>query len=192
MKASRIAKRIFIGFILVLVLVILGRILLLEDDSLLSELYSTEAAEVAYGELGKTAFKTHKIPTSLAPDGYYSANGLIFVESEGELQVTSRYNDSLYNYLSAPADAEFTWTLVDKANEVTYEGKILETGKKYMYNYTKLSFSDVEIEEDSELYLFMHYEDKYPEETTEGLLLHNPVTDFKRYRLSKAEKGLFE
>ena len=164
----------------------------MEDDSLLSEIFATDGAVAAYGADGKNAFSTHKVPTSLAPDGYYSANGLIYIADSNEIQITSRYNDSLYTYLSAPEGTEFTWTLKDKSNDAVYEGKVLETGKKYIYNYTKLVFSDVEISEDSELYLFMHYEDKYPEEETEGLLLHNGHTDFKRYRLSREEKKLFE
>ncbi len=187
MNIAKFTKNLFIIMVGMLVIAILGRIFMMEDNDLLSEIYATNNAVQVYENGGE--FKTHKVFEKLSDDGYYSANGFIYNEVCKELQITARYNDSLFTYFDTPDTTDFSYTILDKATEAVYEGKIVTTDEKYMYNYEKLVFADIEITEKSELYLFLHFEDKYPvEDETEGLLLHHPGQDLKTYKLSKAEK----
>lgn len=188
MNVAKFTKNLFIVMVAMILIAILGRIFMMEDNDLLSELFATENAVAVYAEDPEEGFKYHAVADDLADDGYYSANGLIYIESKNELQITARYNDSLYTYLNTPDTTEFYYTLVDTSTENTYEGKVLDQGEKYMYNYEKLVFEGVEIGESSELYLFLHFEDKYPVEgETEGLLIHHADQTFKSYKLSKDE-----
>lgn len=186
MKAKRIAWSIFFGICTLVFILILIRIFLMSDNKTLSELYPTENAAAAYQ--GGNAFLSHDVYENIADDGYYSANGLIYCRETKELQITGRYNDSLFTYFDCADTVEFTWKLEDRANEKFYEGKVVEGAEKYLYNYRKIIFEDVEINDESEMYLFLCYEDKYPvEDKTKGLLLHIPGQEFKTYKLSKKE-----
>ena len=186
MKAKRIAWSIFFGICLLVIILVLVRIFLMSDNKELSSIFPTENAVAAYSN--ENEFLTHKVYETIADDGYYSANGIIWCPETGELQITGRYNDSLFTYFDCADTVEFTWKLEDRANEKTYEGKVVESAEKYIYNYRKIVFEDVEINDESELYLFLCYEDKYPvEDLTKGLLIHIPGESFKTYKLSKDE-----
>ena len=188
MNIAKFTKNFFILMVGMLVVAILGRIYMMEDNDHLSTLFATDNAIATYSG-GEGTFTFHKVAEDLSDDGYYSANGFIYNEEKKELQLTARYNDSLYTYLDTADKTKFYYTLVDESDDKVYEAKILQFGEKYMYNYDKLVFEDIEITEESELYLYLHFEDKYPvEDETEGLLIHHPGQEFKTYKLSKAEK----
>ena len=189
MNVAKFTRNLFITMVGMLVIAILGRIYMMEDNDHLSYLFATDNALSAYAD--NNAFTTHKVADDLSDDGYYSANGFIYNETKNELQITARYNDSLYVYLNTADKTEFYYTLVDESTDKVYTAKVLQFGEKYMYNYDKLVFENLEITEESELYLYLHFEDKYPvEDETEGLLIHHPGQEMKAYKLSKAEKEL--
>ncbi len=189
MNIAKFTKNFFIFMAGMLVVAILARIYMMEDNDYLSELHATDNAIAAYSE-NKKAFNSHKVAEKLSNDGYYSANGFIYNEEKKELQVTARYNDSLYDYLDTEVGTKFSYTIVDISDDTVYEGEILEFGEKYIYNYDKLVFENVDITESSELYLFLHFEDKYPVEgETDGLILHYAGQELKTYKLSKDEKA---
>ncbi len=186
MKAKRILRSVFFGICALVLILMLIRIFLMSDNKALTDIYPTENARLAYGD--GSEFLSHGVYEDIADDGYYSANGIIWCPETGELQITGRYNDSLFTYFDCADTVEFTWKLEDKTNEKTYEGKVVDSAEKYIYNYRKIIFEGVEISDESELYLFLCYEDKYPvEDKTKGLLIHIPGEDFKTYKLSKDE-----
>ena len=188
MNIAKFTKNFFILIVGMLVVAILGRIYMMEDNDHLSYLFATDNAKAAYSE-NEAAFLYHKPTDNLSNDGYYSANGFIYNVDKKELQITARYNDSLYVYLGTEDKTEFTFTVFDKTTETEYEAVKLQFGEKYMYNYEKLVVEDIEINDDTELYLILHFEDKYPvEEDDEGLIIHGAGQPMKAYKLSKAEK----
>lgn len=190
MNIAKFTRNFFILMVGMLVVAILGRIYMMEDNDHLSYLFATDNAKAAYSE-NENAFTYHNPADNLSNDGYYSAHGFIYNEAKKELQITARYNDSLYNYLNTADKTEFTYTVYDKATKTEYEAKKLEFGEKYMYNYEKLAIEGLEITEKTELYLILHFEDKYPVEEEgkdAGLLIHTEGHPMKTYKLSKAEK----
>lgn len=193
MNLAKFTRNFFILIVAMILIAIFARVYMMEDNDLLSELYPTDNAIASYGDKGTDAFKSHQPAENLTHDGYYSANGMVYIASAGELQITARYNDSLYDYLGTEDTTEFTYTILDKSNDKVYKGNILERGEKYMYNYDKLTFEGIDIGEDSELYLFLHFEDKYPvEDESKGLLIHHSEQEFKAYKLSKDEISKLE
>ncbi len=191
MNIAKFTRNFFILMVGMLVVAILGRIYMMEDNDHLSNLFATDNAKEAYSE-NTSAFTYHNPADNLSNDGYYSAHGFIYNEAKKELQITARYNDSLYNYLDTEDKTEFTYTVYDKATKTEYEAKKLQFGEKYMYNYEKLVIENLEITEKTELYLILHFEDKYPveEEGKEtGLLIHTEGHPMKTYKPTKAEKA---
>ena len=188
MNIAKFTKNFFILMVGMLVIAILGRIYMMEDNDYLSNLFATDNAKAAYSQNEK-AFTYHKPADNLSDDGYYSANGFIYNAEKKELQITARYNDSLYVYFDTEDKTEFTYTVYDKTTKTEYEAKKLQYGEKYMYNYEKLVVENIEITDDSELYLTLHFEDKYPvTEDDKGLVIHYAEQPLKTYKLSKAEK----
>ncbi len=186
MKAKRILRGVFLGICALVLILMLIRIFLMSDNKALTDIYPTENARAAYANGAELL--SHDVFEDIADDGYYSANGIIWCPDTGELQITGRYNDSLFNYLECADTVEFTWRLEDKGANKTYEGEVVDSAEKYIYNYRKIIFEGVEISDESELYLFLCYEDKYPvEDKTKGLLIHIPGDEFKSYKLSKDE-----
>ena len=191
MNIAKFTRNFFILMVGMLVIAILGRIYMMEDNDHLSYLFATDNAKAAYSENEK-AFSYHKPTDNLSNDGYYSANGFIYNADKKELQITARYNDSLYIYLDTADKTEFTFTVYDIATKTEYEAKKLEFGEKYMYNYEKLLIEDIEINEETELYLILHFDDKYPVEEDDkqaGLIIHGAGQTMKAYKLSKEEKA---
>ncbi len=191
MNIAKFTRNFFILIVGMLVVAILGRIYMMEDNDHLSYLFATDNAKAAYSENEK-AFSYHNPTDNLSNDGYYSANGFIYNADKNELQITARYNDSLYVYLDTEDKTEFTFTVYDVATKTEYEAKKLQFGEKYMYNYEKLVIEDIEITDETELYLIMHFEDKYPVEEDDkqaGLVIHGAGQTMKTYKLSKEEKA---
>ncbi len=190
MNIAKFTRNFFILIVGMLVIAILGRIYMMEDNDHLSYLFATDNAKAAYSE-NESAFSYHNPADNLSNDGYYSANGFIYNADKNELQITARYNDSLYTYLDTADKTVFTYTVYDVATKTEYEAKKLEFGEKYMYNYEKLVIEDIEINDKTELYLVLHFQDKYPveeEDVQPGLIIHGAGQPMKTYKLSKAEK----
>ena len=91
---------------------------MMDDKGSLTEIVPTEAAKEAYAAQGKDAFVTHKLLKSLSADGYFSMHSLIYNENGRELQITGRYNESVYKYWGVENGDEFYWELRDRKSVV--------------------------------------------------------------------------
>ena len=99
MKPGKIIGRILLFIFIAGVFAILGRIFMMDDNGSLTKITPTESAKEAFASLGKEAFATHKFRASIAPDGYFSAHSMVYNRSQRELQLTARYNESIYKYM---------------------------------------------------------------------------------------------
>ena len=108
MKVGKIIGRIFVLIFVVGVLVILGRIFMMEDNGSLTKIIPTETAKEAYASLGEDAFLTHSFRASISSDGYFSAHSLVYSRESRELQLTGRYNESVFEYWGYKMEVAFT------------------------------------------------------------------------------------
>lgn len=189
MKSRKIIGRILILVFIVGVLVILGRIFMMDDNGSLTKIIPTDAARQAYASLEKEAFLTHKFSAPIAPDGYFSAHSLVYNKDHGELQLTARYNESVYGYLDVEDGDDFYWELRDAEGNTISVGKVADTEQKYFYRHFRLIFSNVTVEEGDSLFLFMCCDTvAYPKAETVGLAVHRPGQDWKRYKPDSEER----
>ena len=194
MKIGKVVKFIFAALFIVFMAAVILRIFMLKDSRTLSDIYPTDAAKTAYAEDGSSAFLTHKPAEEISSDGYYSAYAMVYAPEEKELQLTVRYNDSLpERYMLGSIPENYAWELRDVDGTVIAKGTVLDTAEKYRYNYVRVAFNGVEIDNDDELYLFLISDEvQYPEADTEGLRLHGPENSFKTYKPDKNEKNALE
>ncbi len=191
-KIGKILKYAVIAFVLVIIALMIFRIMMQSDTRTLSEIIPTDGLASAYISEGDSAFLYQKPRDEIASDGYYTAYAFIYSPESEEVQLTARYNDSLYErYLNVPSDTEFLWELRNSDGDVISSGKPLAAEKKYFYNYVRLSFENVRIDEDSDdVYLYLICPDAdYPDSSAKGMHIRSAGTAFKAYKLSKAEKA---
>ncbi len=171
------------------VLVILGRIFMMDDNGSLTKITPTDPAKEAYASLGENAFLTHKFGAPIAPDGYFSAHSLVYNQQQGELQLTARYNESVYEYLGVEDGSDFYWELRDEEGNTISKGTVAEKEQKYFYRHFRLVFSDVTPEEGDSLFLYLCCDAvDYPKAETTGFPVHRPDQDWKRYKLDREER----
>ena len=189
MKFFKILKIAFVSAMVVFVTFLAIRMFMTSDRSALNSIYPTEGAVSAYAALGKDAFKTHSLLSDMSEDGYYTAYGLTYCESEKELQITVRYNESLSeNYLIGSDPENYYFELRDSKGNTIARSEAVEEKERYFYRHLRLAFSDVDLDDYEEVYLFLISEEcSYPAEHTEGILIHHPSIEFKSYKLSKSE-----
>ena len=190
MKIGKIIGRIFAVVFVVVLILLLGRIFMMDDKGSLTEIVPTEAAKEAYASRGRDAFVTHKLSRSISTDGYFSAHSLVYNEDGKELQVTGRYNESVYGYLGVENGDDFYWELRDAEGNTVSVGKVVEEEQKYFYRHFRLVFSDVTIAMEEPLYLFLCCDAvEYPTADTVGLHLHVEGQEWKTYKLDKQERS---
>lgn len=154
MKFRKVLRGIFLTLFFIVLGFFLFRIIFMEDKSTLKNVYPTDKAVNAYAELGDEAFKYHKVETDIASDGYYNAYAFVYIPSEKELQITTKYNDSLpTEYMEGANEDDFYWELRDENGKTVSVGKVVDKAEKYYYNYSRVVFDNVEIGDDTQLYL---------------------------------------
>lgn len=190
MKAGKIISRIFIFVFVAGLLLILGRIFMMEDDGSLTKIIPTQAAKEAYASLGEDAFLTHSFRASISADGYFSAHSLVYSRESRELQLTARYNESVFEYLGVQDGSSFYWELRDEEGNTLATAEVADQEEKYFYHHSRLIFSDVSIEEGDTLLLFLCCDEVgYPGTDTEGFPVHRPSQNWKTYRPDKEERS---
>lgn len=193
MRPGKIIGRIFLFIFIAGLLVILGRIFMLEDEGSLTELIPTQAARDAYASLGEDAFFTHKFRTSLSADGYFSAHSLVYNREDGELQLTGRYNESIFANLGVENGDNFYWELRDGDGNTIATAEVADWEEKYFYRHFRLIFSGVHIGEEDTLLLYLCCDAaEYPGEDTQGFPVHRPGQEWKTYKLGREERQALE
>ena len=190
MKPGKIIGRILLFIFIAGVFAILGRIFMMDDNGSLTKITPTESAKEAFASLGKEAFATHKFRASIAPDGYYSAHSMVYNRSQRELQLTARYNESIYKYMDVADGRDFYWELRDEEGNTISRGTVAEEEQKYFYRHFRLVFSDVTVEEGEALYLFLCCDAvDYPKAETIGFPVHQADQEWKAYKLDGEERA---
>jgi len=183
--AGKIAKWIVVGFVAVFNLMFIFRCCVAADQSRLSDIVPTEALRAAYAD-GEIAIVTHDVVREISENGYMSAYAYVYSPEAKELQVTVRYNNSVYEYNGLTPGSPFTYTLHDTVSEAVWEPTRIVEDSMWMYNYRRLVFSDVEFSDTSDLIVRMHCAGEEISFETVHFADQNAVTE--PYKLSGSEK----
>lgn len=192
MKIGKILKYTVIAALLALLIFLGIRIFMSSDRSVLDSVYPTQEAQAAYNAKGDDAFVTYKLPYDMSEDGYFVAYSPVYNASENEFQITIRYNDSLSeNYLEGSDPKNYYFVLRDSEGNSVSKAKVVDEKERYFYNHQRLSFTNVKVDDDTELYLFLCCDEcGYPADHTEGIIVIHPSLNEKPYKLSSTEKKL--
>lgn len=198
-------KRIIKIIVIVLCLLMVWRVLILEDDRIFSDLVPTSDTAVLYKADGSLAVMTNDIVHEMSVGGYFSAYGFYYIPEAKELQITVRYNN---NSVDALGDICFFAYTVDTSGEpVTGDtaavrlhegypiGEILEPEvygreEKLLYGYEKLIFRGVTIDENTNVIISLCTDNNSDNEKA-VIAAHFAEQPMEEYKLSKSEKKAF-
>lgn len=159
-KTGRIAKIIVISILYILIGLFIFRCCFASNQSTLNDVLPTDALTAASADEVIPEMLTHDIVTEISQDGNIACYAFVYIPEIREIQVTVRYNDSIYEKQSLPADTAFTFTLTDSDTKAEVTGESLASKKIWMYTYHRLVFRDVNISDTNDLLLQMYAEDK--------------------------------
>ena len=191
---GKVIKRIF-GVLLALFFVfVVVRIIIFDASSVLSEITPTENAKAAYATGGRIL--THGMIQKLSDDGYTRAYSFVCIDTEDpdkfEIQVTVKYNMSIYDKSGTPKGSGFGFKLYNTEFKKEYFPTYTETEEKGAYGYCRVVFDGVTVSGNGDLEIVMSSKDY----TTDYSVykIHETggpnIQEFVPYKLSKHEKEL--
>ena len=185
-KTGRIAKITVISIMYILIGLFIFRCCFASNRSTLNDLVPTDALSAASADGVIPEMLTHDIVTEISQDGNVACYAFVYIPEIREVQITVRYNSSIYEKESLPTDTVFTFGLTDSDTKEEVPGEILETKTVWMYTYHRLVFRDVSISDTNDLLLQMYAGDKSMAVDVIHYKDQNVV--LKPYKLSGGEK----
>lgn len=155
-KTGRIAKITVIVILYILIGLFIFRCCFAANHSTLSDLYPTDSLIAAAADGDIPGMLTHDVVSEVAPDGNMACYAFVYIPEIREVQITVRYNDSIFEKESLPADTAFTFTLTDSDTKAEVTGEIVATESIWMYTYQRIVFRDVAISDTNDLLLQMY------------------------------------
>ncbi len=184
--AGKIAKWIVVAFVAVFNIMFIFRCCVADNTSILSDIIPTKALRSAYTD-EEVEMITHDVVREISENGYMRAYAYVWCPEAKEVQITVRYNNSVYEYNQLPEGTEFTYTLTDSVTGAVYQPSETVAEEMWMYNYRRLVFSDVEFPEDADLIVHMYCGGEEISSETIHYADQNVVNE--PYKLSKKEKS---
>ena len=185
-KTGRIAKITVISIMYILIGLFIFRCCFASNRSTLNDLVPTDALSAASADGVIPEMLTHDIVTEISQDGNVACYAFVYIPEIREVQITVRYNSSIYEKESLPTDTVFTFGLTDSDTKEEVPGEILETKTVWMYTYHRLVFRNVSITDTNDLLLQMYAGDKAV--AVDVLHYKDQNVVLKPYKLSGGEK----
>lgn len=179
----KIIKQIATAILFIICGMFIFRCCMVADKSVFDELSATPSLVTAYAD-GELEVKTVKVEKEIADDGYFAAYAFCFIPETGEVQVTVRWNDSVYEYTDMTKGHEYSFHLLNETTGETFPLTALESKKRAIYNYRKLSADAVNLGETDTLTVVMELRDGF--ESTQ--VVRYGEQPFEEYKLSGGEK----
>ena len=191
----KIAWKIIKSVVLVLVLAVcalfIWRITLLTNKSTLKDISPDEINRAAYVAAdGTPECFTHEIRDQISKEGLFGAYGLVYIKDAHQVQFTVRYNDSIFKYTDYKDGTEFTYYLYNSETKEYVAATRFEAGERYMYNYRRVVFDGVDLDDTADWVLYISAEGS-AEEAFDSLPIHYAKLPIKEYKLTKADKKAF-
>lgn len=155
---QKIIKSIVYAVVLLLCLLIVLRCCLNSDRSTLDDLVKTDALSTVLSTdtEGRMAVRVlHENASELSSDGYFCAYGLMYIPEAEEVQLTVRYNRSVYEYNGIPENMPLSFYLSVGASGEKLPLTVGASDERLMYEYRRLVLDGIELSDDTVLYCWM-------------------------------------
>ncbi len=186
-NANKIAKDIVFAIIMILCAMFVLRCCFASDHSTLSKIYPTDGLKSAYAAAGQEmTLLSHPVAAEISENGYMTCYAFVYCPDANEVQLTVRYNASVFEYNDLPEGTVFTYTLTDSDTEQAVTAVVVETETKWMYTYHRIVFPGVTVTDTNNLVIRMYAGDTEIASDVVHYADQNVV--LKAYKLSRSEK----
>lgn len=185
---EKIIKRIATAIVLLIGGMFVLRCCMVADKTVLKNLAPTDQLMILYSENGSLDVKTVKVEQEIAEDGYFSAYAFYYIPEAEELQLTVRWNDSVYKYTDIESGSEFSFYILNETTGERYPMRMLESKKRSIYNYRKLAADSVSFGEEDTITVVMELRDGF-ESTHYVRHGEQPLKDYKLTGSDKRRLG---
>ncbi len=177
---EKIVKKCAVIIIFILCFMFILRCCMVADKSTFDELYITDRLRDAYSD-GELVIKTVNVEEEIADDGYFCAYALFYSPETGDVQITVRWNDSVYDYTDMATGHEYSFYILNETTGERFPATAIDSIKKTLYNYRKLSAENVNVSEGDRLTVVMELRDGF--ESTQ--VVRYGEQPFKEYKIPK-------
>ncbi len=159
---SKIFKFIFVFLIITVYTLLLGRMYLARYTGSMARYAWTNNALETYEQTSNLTLMTQDLSKTIDDNGYFSISNYVFIPEINEVQFTLRYNDStvdtLENFYTDVSEIgeTFVFTLTDNYGNV-YDTYKYISKSNFIYNFRRLVFEGVDIDNAGTLYLNIYY-----------------------------------
>jgi len=211
-------KRIIKILVAAFFVFVVWRVTLGDDKTTLKAFMVTEPSAAAYAEDGELYVLSNEMADDIstpilrqtdeeAPEGQFIAYGFYYIPETKEFQITVRYNDTTEETLG---DFNFFAYTVDTSGEPMEEsedgqrlhfgypiGEVLsptynsDVKEKMFYNFEKLVFEGVDIDENTNVVVSLCYGDDNTAEVS-NIVVHFAEQDMRQYKLTKKNISALE
>ncbi len=138
--------------------------------------------------------RTHAVNDTFSENGGVYAYSLVYMREAGYLQLTVRYNirhtDAIKESYPDFTEEQIRYTLTD-SNGNTYTPTVIDSERRFNYQYFKLEFSDIEsFDRDLKINMIFDVDDKLNEKS--DLVVHRAKDTSIAYRFSRSEAKLLK
>ena len=174
---------VFIALFLAFVVWLVVNFAIMDAQSTLSDVTPTEGAAAAYKN--GDDILTHDPDQTMSVEGYMHVYSMIYIPSAKELQITVKYNKSVYEKLGTTAEDGFAFKLFNTETEEETTDYTAKRDTEDRYSYYRLAFSGVEFSDAADLELVMFPPQN--ESSFSAMKIHRAGQKFVQYDLSKEE-----
>jgi hypothetical protein len=180
----RVIKTVVTVLVFAVSIMFIARSCSYRNTSTLDSIVPNEALVQSGG--AEAEYLTHKLIDNLAPQGYFYAYSMVYAPEAHQLQITVRYNISVYDYTLVEDGHEYAYAL--KYGDTEIDGVAAESYESGRYVYRRLVFDGVDITDETSLVM----KNGDTGEEYADITIHYAEQEFTEYKLSAKEKGLFE
>lgn len=173
------------GYVLLIaaIALIILRVVYADVNTVFTKITPTDGVKSAFASGAEIL--THKTVQEIADDGYMKCYALVYIPSENELQISVKFNKSIYDHVGS--GELFDFKLYNTSDESEVWAKSVERTEKGLYGYCRVVFENVTIEENEALEIVMTSADRLDDYSV--YRIHEDYQDFKPYKLSGSEKA---
>ncbi|MBR3998408.1 MAG: hypothetical protein IKI93_08715 [Clostridia bacterium] len=136
------------------------RCFMVADKSVFSKPAVTELLKNAYAD-GESVTYMVEIQKEISEDGYFSAYAFYYTPESGEVQLTVRWNDSVYEYTDMEAGHEFSFYLLNETTGAKYPLTAVDAKDRNIYNFRRLTAEGVSLGETEQMVVVMELRDGF-------------------------------
>lgn len=157
---EKFVKNFATAIVLIVCAMFVVRCFMVADKSTFSKPLKTDAMTAAYAD-GESVTYTVDIQKEISDDGYFSAYAFYYTPESGEVQLTVRWNNSVYEYTDMTEGHEFSFYLLNETTGAKYPMTAVESKDKNIYNFRRLTASGVTISDTDSVIAVMELRDGF-------------------------------